>query len=322
VLCGLSGGCGSDDGGDGGDQAGLIVTVTSRFANDGGGTLVAFDPETPKLRVIAENVNVQRIQPVAPGVRKFPFGHYRVDDDQTGRLYIADLDTGEVEELTRGHTPFASAERLAFCSGAQLLIAPLDRPADTTFVATLPSGTGCTYATWIDDVLAFLEIADRETGTTLYLWDGACCRKIEVDVPVIGRGPLSASSNGRFLMYDVDGQIVEIDLDTSTSTVVGDGYAPKFSPIDSDLFAVLTREPSLELRRRDGSVIAEHPLKGGESDDRILAPFDISWSPAGDAIAIASSDCITIWHPEDGSSSCVAKPERREYFLPIVLWFR
>ncbi len=293
---------------------GTLVVLAGRGLGDTEGTLLAFGGSSGTGRVVAENVSVADLPTAAPGGRALPFLRAGGNADE---IALVDVTSGSTTDFAPGLGPIASADHIAYCGGDHaLLVAPINDPAAATPIATVPSG--CVEGVWRGDVLAFLELMPSMTGggTTVHLWDNSVVHSFDAPVAARGYGPVSWSSEGTSLLYSNREQIVEVDLAGRASRVVGTGDAPKYSPVDDDIYAA-EMPTSIEVRDRSGRTLAAHAVP---ADPR--PGFDAyAWSPDGSTIAIVSPSCIELWNwQSDVSSTCVATPGSGT-FLPVALWF-
>lgn len=293
---------------------GVIVTLVGRGVGATEGDLVAFDQSDPGGRILARRVDV-------PGMVQYtaPEGSvlgYTTTDLQSTEVQTVNVRSGVTQVLGPGNYPVSSEDWVAFCDPpGRLLLAQMSGVGRRQSVDSV--SPGCASMVWRGQRLAYLQLGTSEglDGVTVGLWEDDVHEKFDVPASAHGYGPVTWSADGQALMYSTSGgELVEIDLNTRLGRTIGVGMSPKYSPVDPDLYAVVVG-PSVEVRNRDGRVVASHPLLGAT---RFAA--DIAWSPEGNEIAIVSPECLDAWDWRLDTTSCVAKPQGA--FLPVVLWFR
>lgn len=278
------------------------------------GELMAFDPVSGRGRDLAENVDlIRQTEASADGLLFFT-----TTDDAT-EIRLVDVGSGDVDDFAKGDWPVSSGARVAFCSSpGNLVVADAHDPERRETVGRV--SPGCAPMAWFGSRLAFAQIGSSLglDGATLRLWDGGTLEEVDVAVPVSGIGDLSWSARGTSLLYaNGDGELVEVDLASRRGTAVGVGQDPKYSPVDDDLFAVMT-DRSVEVRDRAGGTVARHDLP--QNAQPRLAEVNFAWSPDGTAIAVVTVWCINVWDWRSEEMSCAIRPSSGA-FLPVVLWF-
>ncbi len=301
------------------DIRGAIVALVGRGGDNSHGELTLYDGATPGGHVLVRGVP-RNLQSMTPAGTSFAYARYSSDVAGNSQIDTVDIETGTTRNFAAGDYPVSSGDRIAFCpSVGQLYVSPLDNASLRQFVDSV--STGCGFKAWSGSRLAFVQFGSSLglDGVTLRLWDGGIQEEVDVAVPVRGLGDLSWSARGTSLLYaNGDGELVEIDLASHRGTPVGVGQDPKYSPLDDDLFAVMT-DDSIEVRNRAGGTVARHDLP--QNAQPRLAEVNFAWSPDGTAIAVVTPSCINVWDWKSDEMSCAISPNNGA-FLPVVLWFR
>lgn len=294
---------------------GTIITLSGRSPLAGEGELRAISQSDVNGRQLATEVALASLQTVAPRGRLLPFSRSGNDRDV---IDVVDVDTAASRQVASGRAPVASTDRVAYCAqGGQVVVAPLDASTEGEVVATVP--LGCVRAAWNKATLAFLTLGTTTTsgGVTVHLWDGREPTEFEVPVPVHGYGPLTWSAQASSLLYSNGEKLIAVDLATKHGVVVGDGKAPKYSPVVDDLYAVVTAESAIEVRRRNAGTVATHTFAG----TTLPWTIEFAWSPDGRSIAVVTPSCLFIWQLDSDATPCIAPTRGSAGYLPLVLWF-
>lgn len=297
------------------DFEGTIVVLFGRSPLAGEGQLRSVRRNDAGARVLSNDVVLSSLQDVAPRGRTLPFSRSGSDTDV---IDIVDIDTGATRQFASGRGPVASSDRVAFCAQhGQLTVAPVDGSNGGRAVATVPAG--CVHAVWHNNTLAFLTLgtSTNQAGATVHIWDGGDLQEFEAPVGVHGYGPVTWSAQGTSLMYSNGEKVVEIDLGAKRAAILGDGKAPKYSPVTNDLYAVVTDQSAIEVRSHNGGTIATRGFAGST----LPWAIDFAWSPDGKTIAVVTPTCLNVWRWDSGEASCIAESGASGGYLPIALWF-